>query len=201
VFNFGTVIARMPEPGAAQAAAAAGGKPEGRSLAKGVGGKSVKAPKGGGGAAGCGAAGGGGGTKGGGSLEGAATCGDDGGKAAPAAEADATVKANVKFTNSGKVPCTVNFTVKPRGALPAGQKFPIDVFPAAITIPPNESQCGAGRGAQWGCVEALRHVLCRAARPAGGPPSPSAAPLLHPQVRRAQLHAASHPGLQRHLHR
>jgi len=48
------------------------------------------------------------------------------------------VKANLKIMNPNKVPCTVNFAIKPRGSYPAGVAFPISVQPTAITIPPLE---------------------------------------------------------------
>lgn len=55
----------------------------------------------------------------------------------------AGVKAQLKFTNPIKVPCVVNFSVKPRNPLPdpkAPMAFPMDVVPAQITIPPQESR-------------------------------------------------------------
>jgi hypothetical protein len=147
VFNFGTVIARLPEPGVMPgnggglaSGQQAGGKPEGRSLAaKGAGVKSVKVPKGGsGGSLAAAGAGGASPGSGGGGGEGAAA-GED---APKGAGEDASVKANLKFTNNGKVPCTVNFTIKPKGTVPAG-RFPMEVSPSNIAILPNESRWAA----------------------------------------------------------
>jgi hypothetical protein len=159
VFDFGTIIARLPEPGASTGAAstaAAGGAAAvpGAPRADAKGG-----PKQAAGARGSvkGKAAGGGGAAAAGEvavsaeLVSALSLKQRGtiGSTAAAAEEPA-VKANLKFTNPVKVPCTVNFTVKPRGSYLPGQVFPMEVHPASITIPPNESRCGAGRLA--GCV-------------------------------------------------
>lgn len=62
----------------------------------------------------------------------------------------ASVKANLKFSNPAKVPCSVNFSVRPRGAaLSPGQRFPMEVHPSGLIIPPNESRwegCHHGQG-------------------------------------------------------
>ncbi|EFJ42226.1 hypothetical protein VOLCADRAFT_67248 [Volvox carteri f. nagariensis] len=57
-----------------------------------------------------------------------------------AAAASHAVRANLKFINPVKVPCVVNFTIKPRGNLPPGvcTAFPMEVSPAQLVIPPLE---------------------------------------------------------------
>lgn len=53
------------------------------------------------------------------------------------------LKAQLKFTNPVKVPCVVNFCIKPRSP-PQDPKapvvFPMDVVPAQLVIPPQESR-------------------------------------------------------------
>ncbi|KAG2489301.1 hypothetical protein HYH03_012133 [Edaphochlamys debaryana] len=48
------------------------------------------------------------------------------------------VRANLKFINPVKVPCVVNFSIKPRGNLPPGTVLPMEVSPAQLVIPPLE---------------------------------------------------------------
>lgn len=48
------------------------------------------------------------------------------------------VKANLKFINPVKVPCSVVFSIKPCGTYPPGQTFPMAVHPSRIIIPPHE---------------------------------------------------------------
>ena len=129
------MIARLPEPGAAGAGGldkAATAAAKGGAKAAAPAGKSTAAAKGKGGPA----------APAGGEGSAASAPAADDAEALQAAQEAATVCANLKFTNPVKVPCTVNFTVKPRGwTAAAGQKFPMDIYPASIVIPPNESRC------------------------------------------------------------
>jgi hydrocephalus-inducing protein len=50
----------------------------------------------------------------------------------------AGVRANLKFINPIKVPCTVNFSIRARGAPTPGVTFPMAVDPPQLIIPPNE---------------------------------------------------------------
>ncbi len=59
------------------------------------------------------------------------------GPSGPAASPHA-VRANLKFINPVRVPCVVNFTLKPRGPLPPGVSLPMEVSPAQLVIPPLE---------------------------------------------------------------
>jgi hypothetical protein len=146
VYNFGVVVARLPEPGAlavpttpaAAAPASAGAKGEGKGGGKGAGGK-AGAGKGKGGGAGSAAAAEPAAAAASGAAETAAVKAPAA-PAAPAAPEEPAARANLKFTNPGKVPCTVKFSIQPRDGAAAGQRFPIEVQPAAVTIPPSESR-------------------------------------------------------------
>lgn len=49
------------------------------------------------------------------------------------------VQANLKVTNCNKVPCTINLSMKARGAaMPAGEVHPMDIQPKQLTLPPHE---------------------------------------------------------------
>ena len=54
------------------------------------------------------------------------------------AAAPHAVRANLKFINPVKVPCVVNFSIKPRGNLPPGQALPMEISPSQLVIPPLE---------------------------------------------------------------
>jgi len=153
VFNFGTVIARLPEPGpakvsaAAAAAAAAAPSPAkggGKEGGKGGGTKGAAKARGDAGAGAGGSNGNGAAAaelaSAGGGTAGAPVGGSSSAAAMAAVDDFVAVKANLKFTNPIKVPCTVNFTIKPRGGATPNQRFPMEVHPASIVIPPNESR-------------------------------------------------------------
>lgn len=52
--------------------------------------------------------------------------------------AESTSSTALKFTNPNKIPCTVNFAIKPRGKFSAELPFPIEVDPPMLVIPPSE---------------------------------------------------------------
>ncbi|WIA13448.1 hypothetical protein OEZ85_007028 [Tetradesmus obliquus] len=120
VFNFGTVIAQLDAADAAPASldgsSAAGSKGEkkpAKAASKGAARASVSGPS--------------------------STAGSTAGAAAASVmEEPGAVKANLKFINPIKVPCTVNFSIKPRGGVQPGVRFPMEVFPSSIVIPPHE---------------------------------------------------------------
>lgn len=103
VFNFGTVIAQLDAADAAPASldgsSAAGSKGEkkpAKAASKGAARASVSGPS--------------------------STAGSTGGAAAASVmEEPGAVKANLKFINPIKVPCTVNFSIKPRGGMQPGK--------------------------------------------------------------------------------
>lgn len=100
VFNFGTLLAQLPEAGDATAANAettstAAGKKG--AAAKGAALKAARASISGNPAA----------------VAGAATASNQ--QLTSLIDEPGAVKANLKFTNPIKVPCTVNLTIKPRG--------------------------------------------------------------------------------------
>lgn len=147
VFNFGTIIARLPEPGAAAgtgpgpAGPAAAGAAGSGAKADAKGSKGVQRTKsfakGRASVAGSFAAAGGDAAL----APEQQAAGQRGGSAVASYAEDVAVKANLKFTNPIKVPCTVNFAVKPRGTYLPGQPFPMEVHPSSIVIPANESRC------------------------------------------------------------
>eukprot|EP00775_Hariotina_reticulata_P008964 gene8964-9139_t len=131
VYNFGTVLAQLPD--AASAAAAAPGA-DAPSVTSGRERKSVvsKAT----GAAGKRVGSAGKAVAGAGPASAAATAGDW--NQPTLLEEPGAVKTNMKFTNPFKVPCTVKFTIKPRGGHQSGVTLPMEVHPSSIVLPPHE---------------------------------------------------------------
>lgn len=142
VFTFGTVVATLAEPGAAAAAPPPGAAEAARSpdakldATAVVGGGTGKLP---------------GGKAGGGGAKGrASSVVDAAGKAAAEAlvvqpvgpsDWELGVKAGLKIINPTKVPCTVNFSLKPRGTCPPGKGVPCSMH-----------RLGKGRTASFGCT-------------------------------------------------
>jgi hydrocephalus-inducing protein len=96
VFNFGTVMANLPDA----ATLAAGLATTGGTASKGSkGGKKDKSD----------------------TLPTSGTAVGEQAAVGNAAKMDAAVRASLKFINPCKVPCTVNFSIKPHSAVPAGE--------------------------------------------------------------------------------